>query len=349
MTVTPRWCHDGARASQRSCREGVWPTDTRPVSVRSLSGPAELDTFRQLSYVHDHELAGDLEQGRRRPEWLWVAERGNRVMARLAWWTSSEGGPPMALDFFDLDDTLADPERTDIGLQLVETATAAVIPADTNRPEYGRFVPPGWRQDAEARRIVEGRMGVMERTGARLLVERLRLEWLPGTSIPERTGRLRFRPARDRDELIRLMTLVLDDTLDAHSRRDLETMTPSDVATAQYEEEFLAYRTPREWWTIADDPTGDPVGFVIPARNSYHPIIAYIGVVPAHRGHGYVDEILAEGTRILAANDVPRIRASTDVGNVPMAKAFARLGYVNFESAINMVWDQATKGSSATQ
>jgi RimJ/RimL family protein N-acetyltransferase len=134
------------------------------------------------------------------------------------------------------------------------------------------------------------------------------------------------------------MELVLEDTLDAHSRRDLETMTPSDAATTQYEEEFLGYRTPREWWTIADDPSGDPVGFVIPARNSYHPIIAYIGVVPAHRGLGYVDEILAEGTRILAANDVPRIRASTDVRNVPMAKAFARLGYVNFESAINMVW-----------
>ena len=182
-------------------------------------------------------------------------------------------------------------------------------------------------------------MEVMARTGARLLVERLRLEWLPGTSIPERTGRLRFRPALDRGELIGLMTLVLDGTLDAHSRRDLQTMTPMEAATAQYEDEFLAYQTPREWWTIADDPSGDAVGFVIPARNSYHPIIAYIGVVPAQRGQGYVDEILAEGTRILAANDVPRIRASTDVGNVPMAKAFARLGYGNFESAINMVWD----------
>jgi RimJ/RimL family protein N-acetyltransferase len=313
-------------------------TNSRTVSVRPLSGSAELGTFLQLSYVLDHELAGDLEQGRRRPEWLWVAERGNRVVARLAWWTSSEGGQPMALDVFDLDDSLADPERTEIGLQLVATAMAAVLPADADRPEYGRFVPPGWRQDAEARRIVEGRMQVMERTGARLLVERLRLEWLPGTSIPDPTGRLHFRPALDRDELVGLMALVLEDTLDAHSRRDLETMTPSDVAATQYEDEFLAYRTPREWWTIADDPSGDPVGFVIPARNSYHPIIAYIGVVPAHRGHGHVDEILAEGTRILAANEVPRIRASTDVGNVPMAHAFARLGYVNFESAINMVW-----------
>jgi RimJ/RimL family protein N-acetyltransferase len=59
-------------------------------------------------------------------------------------------------------------------------------------------------------------------------------------------------------------------------------------------------------------------------RNSYHPIIAYIGVLPAHRGTGYIDDLLAEGTRILAAHDVPRIRAAIDLDNVPMARAFQR-------------------------
>jgi RimJ/RimL family protein N-acetyltransferase len=135
------------------------------------------------------------------------------------------------------------------------------------------------------------------------------------------------------------MALVLENTLDAHSRQELETMSPIEAANMQYEGEFLAYKSPRQWWTIAELPSGEPVGFIIPARNSYHPIIAYIGVVPAHRGHGFVDEVLAEGTRTLAANDVPRIRASTDLANVPMAKAFERAGYVNFERAINMVWD----------
>jgi len=312
---------------------------TQRVSFHPLSGPAELDTFFQLSYVLDHEVAEDLEVGRRRPEWMWVAKRGDRVLARLAWWTSTEGGEPLVLDIFDLDDTLDDPERLDIGLGLVRIAMEAVIPPGTPNPEYGRFVPPGWRDSMAARRVVEGRMEVMERAGARLLVERLRLEWLRGTPIAERTGRLRFRPALDRDELIELMSLVLDGTLDAHSRQELETMSPRESAVRQYEDEFLAYQTPREWWTIAELPSSDPVGFVIPARNNYHPIIAYIGVVPDHRGHGYVDELLAEGTRILAATAVPRVRASTDVGNVPMAKAFGRVGYVHFESAINMVWD----------
>ncbi|MGB9483686.1 MAG: GNAT family N-acetyltransferase [Candidatus Dormiibacterota bacterium] len=85
-------------------------------------------------------------------------------------------------------------------------------------------------------------------------------------------------------------------------------------------------------------PDGEPIGFVIPARNYYHAIIAYLGVVPAHRGKGYVNEILAEGTRVLAAQDVSRIRASNDLGNFPMTQAFARAGWINFECAISMTW-----------
>lgn len=60
---------------------------------------------------------------------------------------------------------------------------------------------------------------------------------------------------------------------------------------------------------------------------------------PAHRGNGYIDEILAEGARILSAQDVPRIRAATDLGNTPMVNAFQCVGYVNFERTINMTWN----------
>ena len=81
-------------------------------------GPEELPLFRQLSYVLDHEVAGDLETGRRRPEWMWVALRGDRVVARLAWWTRPGGREPESLDFLDLDDTLEDPERIEIGARL---------------------------------------------------------------------------------------------------------------------------------------------------------------------------------------------------------------------------------------
>jgi ribosomal protein S18 acetylase RimI-like enzyme len=181
-------------------------------------------------------------------------------------------------------------------------------------------------------------MAVFERTGARLFVERLRLEWRQGTPIRPPSRRLMFRPVKDDEELLVLLTAALDGTLDAHSRADLRRMSAREAAVRQLEDEFAGYSSPRDWWRIATLPEGEPVGFVIPARNDYNPIVAYLAVLPQHRGRGFVDAILAEGTRILAAQNVARIRAATDLGNTPMAEAFRRAGYVNFERAITMTW-----------
>jgi RimJ/RimL family protein N-acetyltransferase len=134
------------------------------------------------------------------------------------------------------------------------------------------------------------------------------------------------------------MTLVLDGTLDAYSRDALARSSPEQAAEEHYDDEFRTYSTPRDWWLVATLPDGEPVGFVVAAHNRYNPIIAYLGVVPGHRGAGYVDEILGAGTRLLATNGAPRIRATTDVGNVPMARAFERGGYVVFERQIVMRW-----------
>jgi len=182
-------------------------------------------------------------------------------------------------------------------------------------------------------------MTALERTGARLFVERLRFEWHPEAPLPEASGRLVFRAVHDAKELVALMAVVLDGTLDAHGRDDLTRMSVHEAAAKHYEDELARYTSPRDWWRIATLPHGEPVGFVIPARNDYNAIIAYIAVLPTHRGNGYIDDILAEGTRVLAKQDVvPRIRASTDLGNVPMANAFRRAGYSNFEREITMTW-----------
>ncbi|WP_309057048.1 GNAT family N-acetyltransferase [Streptomyces sp.] len=309
--------------------------------IRPLTGPEELGLFLRLTYTLDDELADDLATGRRVPRWMWVALRGERLVGRLSWWTHKAGGEPFTLDFFDLDPELPEEERADIGLRLLETATAAVIPAGTRRPEFGRFLPADWREVPETRARLETLFGVLERSGARPLVERLRLEWLPGTPVAGPTGRLAFRPVRDREDLVGLMTSVMEGTLDAHGQADLASgLTPREAAEQHYDEELAEYASPRDWWRVAELPgSGEPVGFVVPARNNYHHTIAYIGVLPAHRGHGYIDDVLAEGTRVLAAAGVPRIRAATDLGNVPMAAAFARAGYVAFQHAVNHVWD----------
>jgi RimJ/RimL family protein N-acetyltransferase len=302
------------------------------LTLRPITGRDELELFNRFPYILNDEFARDLDAGRRRPEWLWVALRGDRLVARAAWWSRAGDEKPLLMDVFDVDHSVDD------GVRLVETALAAVVPEGETPPEYGRYVPGDWRDHEYTKQAVEDRMSALERLGAKLFVERLRLQWNPGTPISEPSGRLRLRPVRDAGELIDLMTRVLDGTLDAHSRDDLTRLTPRQAAEQQYEQELERYASPHEWWRVATLLGGEPVGFVIPAHNGYNPVIAYIGVVPGHRGNGYIDEILAAGTRLLAAEGVPRIRAATDVGNVPMAKAFARAGYVTFERQIDMTW-----------
>jgi hypothetical protein len=190
--------------------------------MRPITGRAELELFCQLPYVLNSELADDLESGRRRPEWMWLALRGDRLVARLAWWRRRQDGPPVLLDVLDLDEATDEKGRVGIAAALLRTAMAKVLPVAARPPAYTRFVPPGWRDDAVARRAIEARMTALELTAARLFVERLRLEWLAGT--------------------------------------------------------------------------------------------------------------------LLAAHDVPRIVASTDLGNVPMARAFERTGYLTFGHQIDMTW-----------
>jgi RimJ/RimL family protein N-acetyltransferase len=301
-------------------------------TLRPITGPEELDLFNSFAYVLNDEVEGDLAAGRRRPEWLWLALRDDRLVARAGWWSRAGDQHPRLMDIFDIDGD------TDDGLRLLTTALPAVVPTGAAPPQYIQFLPADWRDHQHTVRTVDDRMGAVERLGAKLFVERLRLEWRTGTPVAELSGRLTFRPVRNQGELIELMTLVLDGTLDAHSRDDLSRMTPSQAAHEQYHSELERYASPHEWWRIATLPDGEPVGFVIPAHNGYHPIIAYLGVVPAHRGHGYIHDVLAEGTSLLAAQNVPRIRAATDVGNAPMAAAFARAGYVTFERQIDMTW-----------
>jgi RimJ/RimL family protein N-acetyltransferase len=302
------------------------------LTLRPITGPDELELFNSLPYVLNDEIAGDLVAGRRRPEWLWLALRSGRVVARAGWWSRAGDPDPMLMDIFDID---GDP---DDGVRLLRAALPAMQRAGASLPEYVWFVPADWRDHKHTRRAVDDRMRALERLGAKLFVERLRLEWRPGTPVPELTGRLTFRPVRSPGELIELMTLVLDGTLDAHSRDDLTRMSARQAAEEQYRTELDRYASPHEWWRIATLADGEPVGFVIPAHNGYNPIIAYLGVVPAHRGKGFVHDVLAAGTGLLAAQNVPRIRAATDVGNTPMAAAFARAGYVTFERQLTMTW-----------
>ncbi|KQQ93683.1 hypothetical protein ASF62_05590 [Leifsonia sp. Leaf325] len=307
--------------------------------IRHLSGVHEIELFNRIPYALNDEIADDLKMGRRRVEWTWLAVHEDRLLGRIALWSPSGATDATQFDIFDLDDALTDDEQRAVGAALLDAARGEVIADQAVPPEFARYLPADWRERPAERRATETIMALLEASGARFVVERLRLQWEPNAGVPTPDSRLGFRAFEGDDEVLELTTRALVGTLDAHSRGELGHASPSEVARAQFEEEFALYTTPREWWRVAVDGAGEAVGFVFPARNSYHYIVAYVGVLPEHRGNGYIDGLLAEGTRILEEAGAPHIRASTDVGNLPMANAFARAGYGTFQRLINLSWD----------
>ncbi|MFI5841753.1 GNAT family N-acetyltransferase [Catenuloplanes sp. NPDC051500] len=299
------------------------------LTIRTITGPDEIDLFNGLPYQLNAEVASDLEAGRRHPHWLWVALRDGRLVARAGFWSRPGDPEPMVTDIFDV----AEDHDLDDGVRLLERAQSTL----GVKPEFTRYVAPDWREAEPAPTLL--RMHAIEKTGGRLFVERLRLHWPATAPLPASSGRLTFREPGGAEELIALMTRVMDGTLDAHGRDELTRQSAEQAARTQYQEELLRYPSPRSWWRVGVLPDGTPAGFVLPGHNGYNPIIAYLGVVPELRGRGLIDDLLAEGTRLLAAQGVPHVRAATDVGNVPMAAAFARAGYRVFQRQIDMVWD----------
>ncbi|MFC8074239.1 GNAT family N-acetyltransferase [Streptomyces sp. NPDC057307] len=263
------------------------------------------------------------EGGDYRPEWSWVALRDGVVVARAAWWGGPEDREPLVLNWLDIAEG-----EDEAGAELLRRAPWNV--------EYELIAPAGWREDAKLRAAVESRTDAARAAGMKPLVERFTYRWTSDLALPARPGRLEFRPEPDDDVIFDVLRRVQAGTLDAHALRAIDTSGPDSAA--QEELDFFRWcPSPREWWQLAYDPAGELVGIHVPAHNPSGPCVAFIGVVPEQRGHGYAYDLLVECTNVLAENGATFIAGATDRGNFPMAAQFARAGYPVVTERINLV------------
>lgn len=258
--------------------------------------------------IFGRTYADYLAKNEYRPEWTWVALRGDRVVARAAWWGGPEDPSPMTLDWFDFEDP---------------AAGEALLKAAPFRVEYCLALPPSWRDTHEA---AQTRIDVATRAGMKPVVERLRYTWTPANGLPERPGRLEFRAEPDDEVIVEVLAAIQRGSLDAHKVADLKRMSPEQAARSELED-LKWFPGPREWWKLAYTPSGELVGITIPTKNYASPVVGFIGVVPDQRGHGYAYDLLVECTHLLVEAGATQIQADTDVTNFPMAANFRRAGY----------------------
>lgn len=271
-----------------------------------------------------HRYAPVAEGGEYRPDWTWVALRDGTVVARAAWWAAPDDTAPVALDWFDF----ADGE---------EEAGAELLRRSPLRAEFSLLVPPGWREMPEVRAAAEARIDAARAAGMEVLVERYRYEWTPDCPLPERPGRLTFRPEPDDAVILDVLRRCHSVTLDAHARRAIAGPGGLDAAAQAELDIFHWFPSPREWWQLAFTPDGEVAGIHVPAHNPNGPCIGFIGVVPEARGHGYGYDLLVECTRFLVERGAESIAGATDRRNMPMAAAFARAGHPVAQERIDLV------------
>ncbi|UBU17681.1 GNAT family N-acetyltransferase [Nonomuraea gerenzanensis] len=287
-----------------------------------------------ISWSHPDRLLSFLESGAYRFDRIWLAEAepGGEIMARAVWWGFPGTDRPLALDcLYVAPSVISLTDRVGLAADLLGRAHAAYGEA----PAYHVFLSSGWRDDPRASAAIAWRWEAAGRAGLTDELERLRYEWTPADApVPEPSDRLVFREDDDDEAFVAAFMRVAVGTLDHHTRQALTGMGPE----AQAREDVGDYRSmpgERAWWRLAFDKAGELVGVALPSANNAGPVVGYLGVVPEQRGHGYVDDLLAEITRFHAGRGVQRIVADTDTGNVPMARAFERAGYRNF--AIRLV------------
>jgi len=294
----------------------------------------ELDLFVEAAGAPDHRreveeyLKSMFAAGSMRPEWCFVAEEAGRgALGRVAFWTLPGMDEPFALVLLDLP---WDGDYMDVGMRLLETVLEDARAIGAEEIEHVVDDPPMRPQFQDHR---EKRVELLESIGFAFRRETGRFEWRGGEP-PTASARLSFRtPGEVGDEaFVEAMMEVSEGTLDREIRGERERLGAGRAAREFFEDARRVKHDPA-WWRLAYAPDGELVGLVMPAEPPGFLTIFYVGVVPQMRGHGYVDDLLATGTRTLLEarkKDEKPLRADTDVANEPMAAAFERAGWARF-------------------
>ncbi|MGR6923767.1 GNAT family N-acetyltransferase [[Actinomadura] parvosata] len=272
--------------------------------------------FDQFPEPARSQLRAAFDEGRARPEWCFAEGQ-----ARLAYWAPFPGSEPAIVWQFD-----PGPDPVAAGDLLRRSLAAMGLTKVIHDISLQPGLDPAVDRAVEHEALIEAGF-VME-------VERLLLEWVAVSGVPDDPGRLTYRPARRMDpaEVIDLLVRISQGSLDHDTQVELATSGAEHEARWMYDD--LMSRKAKPGWFVIGYLGDSPVGLVAPDDHS----IAYIGVVPEHRGHGYVDDLLARGTRTLAEAGLPRVVAATDVANVPTANAFLRAGYSETGRLFRYYW-----------
>ena len=293
----------------------------------------ELDAFAAYSGRGDWNkrfkdyLVGMIEKRCIHPEWCFVAEKDGRFVGRITYWATPSSSYPIVLDFFEIP---WNDEYLEVGVRLLQCSLTQLYARGVESIRYTIEKP------SLESKTLEQRLEILQRVGFSLRRKALRFEW-DGNDVPIiRSERLLFRTLDDVGEgaFIDTIKRVSEDSFDRSIQSDRNKMGPEQAARDRFDilKEIPSMKV---CWQLGYTPAGELVGLIMPITTDSGHVIYYIGVLPEHRGQGYVDDLLSQGTSTLESEGARLIRASVDVKNLPMVDAFRRAGYSQFATRLS--------------
>ena len=263
--------------------------------------------------------------GSSRPEWCFVIEDGHHRVGRIG---------------FRVEPTMSDPARLGT-LPEYELSTFG-----THLPWTGEFETPGRQLLASAARALTGDVPdileirinneahshhgslrrLLDSLGFDLFIEKQGFWWTDDGSEIDLPTRLTYRSIDDDgvDAYRQVMARCGDGSLDRNDRYYWDGCGADNWALQMTEYVADADRTMWLIGYIGDDP----VGYVAVARyEEWGSTIVHIGVVPEHRGNGYIDDLIAAGTAAAKDEGITTMLSDVDVVNTPMLAAMRRAGH----------------------
>ncbi|WP_235828161.1 GNAT family N-acetyltransferase [Brevibacillus migulae] len=262
-----------------------------------------------------------------RPQWCYFLEEANTPIGQAALWTLPKLDIPLSMVLWEL------PWESENLIELGAAFFADLFPLlkqqGAKQLEYVLDTPP---HAPQFQTFPEKRAQLLRQAGFTLERETMRFEWNSASStLPPHSPPLQYRSLSQvgEEDMIEAIMRVSMHTLDKRIENEREQLGAYAHAKELYADLQNMQAHP-DWWQIGYTHEGELVGIVLPAFAPAFATIAYIGVVPEHRGKRYIDSLLAQGTKTLLNADVDAIRADTDIRNVPMQHAFLRAGYQRF-------------------
>ncbi len=293
-------------------------------TVRSISSPEE---FALADAPDETDSLIDMwQEGESRPDWCFILDDEGETIGRVGFSVEPTCPPeylgelpPEELYLFGLwlpwDD-----KPIGEGRRLIPRALDQIAAAVPDRLQV--------RTNIEVHDEYANRVALFDALGMQLFQEKEGFTWSDDGAAVVVSDRLTFHTVNEtgRDRYRDVLAGVGEATLDRNDFYYRSRMDPLDWGSVYMT--FL-HDSAAPMWLLGVLPDGEPVGFIAVSDfgEPRTATIAFVGVLPQHRGNGYIDDLLAAGTASARSHGFIGMLSDVDTENTPMTAAMERAGH----------------------